>query len=94
MGYRGMPVEKGEGGFNPYRGRRNKKHQVKAMGIGLAAWVFAKGLAKEVVAKVPALATSNNAEWFRFAIVQGLLGMLVAYVQTYKEGEEGKDLMI
>jgi len=95
MGYRGMPApEGGGGGYNPFRGRRNKKHQVQAMGIAIFAWVVVRGLAESIVAKVPAMATSRSAEWFRFAIVQATLGTLVSYIQTYKEGEEGKELMI
>ena len=95
MGYRGMPMpEGGEGGRNPFRGKRNKKHQVQAMGIAIAAWVVMRGLAESIVAKVPAMATSRSAMWFQFAIVQATLGTLVSFIQTYKEGEEGADLMI
>ena len=95
MGYRGMPVpEGGEGGYNPFRGKRNKSHQVKAMGIALFAWVFVKGLAESIVMKVPALATSRSCEWYKFALVQATLGVLVSYIQTYKEGEDSKELMI
>lgn len=101
MGYRGMPgiVSGGEGGggggYNPYRGKRNKKHQVEAMGIAIMGWVVAKMVAESVVSRVPAMAVSRSAEWFRFAIVQATLGVLVSYIQTYKEGESDmKELMI
>lgn len=96
MGYRGMPGmgADAEGGFNPYRGKRNKKHQVQAMGIAIFAWVMARSLAETVVSKVPAMAASRSAEWFRFAIVQASLGTLVSYIQTYKEGEDNPELMI
>lgn len=97
MGYRGMPgIVGGEGGgYNPYRGKRNKKHQVQAMGIAIFGWVVAKMVAESVVSRVPAMAVSRSAEWFRFAIVQTTLGVLVSYIQTYKEGESDmKELMI
>jgi hypothetical protein len=96
MGYRGMPgIVGGENGYNPYRGRRNKKHQVQAMGIAIFGWVVAKMVAESVVSRVPAMAVSRSAEWFRFAIVQTALGVLVSYIQTYKEGESDmKELMI
>lgn len=98
MGYRGMPgIQAGgsEGGYNPYRGKRNKKHQVQAMGIAIFGWVVAKMVAETVVSRVPGMAMSRSAEWFRFAIVQATLGMLVSYIQTYKEGESDmKELMI
>lgn len=96
MGYRGMPVPEGGGGggYNPFRGKRNKSHQVKAMGIAIFAWVFIKGLAESIVMKVPALAISRSCEWYKFALVQATLGLLVSYIQTYKEGEDNKELMI
>ena len=96
MGYRGMPGmgKDSEGGRNPYRGKRNKKHQVQAMGIAILGWTVARGVAESVVSRVPAMAASRSAEWFRFAIVQAMLGTLVMYIQTYKEGENQKELMI
>lgn len=96
MGYRGMPGmgEGAEGGFNPYRGKRNKKHQLQAMAIAVFAWVMARSVAETVVSKVPAMAASRSAEWFRFAIVQVSLGTLVSFIQTYKEGEDNPELMI
>lgn len=95
MGYRGMPGNEDLGsGYNPFRGKRNKKHQVQAMGIAIAAWVLAKSLGETVVAKVPAMAASRSAEWFKFAIVQATLGSLTSFIQTYKEGEDGPELMI
>ncbi len=96
MGYRGMPDmgKDSEGGYNPYRGKRNKKHQVQAMGIAIFGWVLARGVAESVVSRVPAMAASRSAEWFRFAIVQATLGTLVMYIQTYKEGENNPELMI
>eukprot|EP00985_Skeletonema_marinoi_P021420 scaffold13133_cov216-Skeletonema_marinoi.AAC.9 len=94
MGYRGMPAmgERGQG-FNPFRGKRNKKHQVQAMGIGILCWLIARSVAEWAVSSVPAMAASRSAEWFKFAIVQATLGGAVSYVQTYKEGEEGGELM-
>jgi len=95
IGYRGMPApEGGGGGYNPFRGKRNKKHQIVAMFISVWSWVVAKGVAEKVVRGVPALAASKSAEWFKFAITQAAMAGLVLYTQTYKEGEEGKDLMI
>lgn len=97
MGYRGMPgmgADAEGGGFNPYRGKRNKKHQVQAVGIAIFAWVVARSVAETVVSKVPAMAASRSAEWFRFAIVQAALGTMVSYIQTYKEGENNPELMI
>ena len=96
MGYRGMPGmgKDSEGGRNPYRGKRNKKHQVQAMGIAILGWTVARGVAESVGSRVTAMAASRSAEWFRFAIVQAMLGTLVMYVQTYKEGENQKELMI
>ena len=94
MGYRGMPgMENKEPGYNPFRGRRNKAHQVQAMGVSIAIWVVAKWLAESVVMKVPAMVASRSCEWFKFAIVQGLLLLSCLNIQTYK-GEGGKDLMI
>lgn len=94
MGYRGMPgMEKKEPGYNPFRGRRNKAHQVQAMGVSIAIWVVAKWLAESIVMKIPALVASRSCEWFKFAIVQGLLLLSCLNIQTYK-GEGGKDLMI
>lgn len=94
MGYRGMPgMENKEPGYNPFRGKRNKAHQVQAMGVGLAIWVVAKMLAESFVMRVPALVASRSCEWFKFAIVQGILCLSCLYVQTY-QGEGGKDLMI
>ena len=95
MGYRGMPgMENKEAGYNPFRGKRNKKHQVQAMGIAIAAWIFAKAIAENVVMKIPALAASRSAEWFKFAVVQATMGAMVSYIQTYKEDGDNKDLMI
>jgi len=95
MGYRGMPgMEETGNGYNPFRGKRNKKHQVQAMGIAIFAWVIAKALAEKVVTTVPAMAASRSAEWFKFAIVQATMGSLVLFIQTYKEGEDSPDLMI
>lgn len=96
MGYRGMPVPEGGGGggYNPFRGKRNKAHQIKAMGIALFAWVAVKMLADNVVMKIPALAASRSCEWYKFAMVQATMGTLTSYIQTFKEGEEGKELMI
>jgi hypothetical protein len=95
MGYRGMPgMENREAGYNPFRGKRNKKHQVQAMGIAIMLWVVAKGMAESVVMKFPALAASRSCEWFKFAIVQGALGLATAFIQTYKEGEDSGELMI
>lgn len=95
MGYRGMPgMEDVGSGYNPFRGKRNKKHQVQAMGIAIAAWVLAKAVAETVVGKVPAMAASRSAVWFKFAIVQATLGTLVSFIQTYKEGEDNPELMI
>lgn len=95
MGYRGMPAM-GDvgGGFNPFRGKRNKSHQVKAMGIAIFSWILMKGFAEKIVMKFPAMAASRSAEWFKFAMVQATMGVLTSYIQTYKEGEEGGDLMI
>lgn len=94
MGYRGMPVPEDAGqGYNPFRGRRNKKHQVQAMGIAIFAWILAKYVGEKVILKVPAMAASRSAEWFKFAIVQGLLGSLCAFIQTYKEGEDSPEMM-
>jgi hypothetical protein len=94
MGYRGMPAmgEMGNG-YNPFRGKRNKKHQVQAMGIGIFCWLVARSVAEWAVTSVPAMAASRSAEWFKFAIVQAALGGAVSYVQTYKEGEDGKELL-
>jgi len=95
MGYRGMPGMADVGsGYNPFRGKRNKSHQVKAMGIALVGWIFARSLAESIVGKVPALAASRSALWYKFAGTQLMMGSLVSYIQTYKEGEEGKELMI
>lgn len=95
MGYRGMPgMEDLGSGYNPFRGKRNKSHQVKAMGIAIFGWIVARSLAETVVSKVPALALSRSAVWYKFAVTQVTLGLLVSYIQTYKEGEEGKELMI
>jgi hypothetical protein len=94
MGYRGMPgMVNREPGSNPFRGRRNKAHQVQAMGVALAIWVVAKAVAEGVVMRVPAMVASRSCEWFKFAIVQGVLCLSCLFVQTYK-GEGGKDLMI
>lgn len=95
IGYRGMPVPDGGGnGYNPFRGKRNKKHQVVAMGIALFGWTVAKLAADKAVRSVPAMAASRSANWFKFAITQAAMFGLVLYTKTYKEGEEGKDLMI
>ncbi|KAL3766032.1 hypothetical protein ACHAWU_002747 [Discostella pseudostelligera] len=95
MGYRGMPgMGEDADGFNPYRGKRNKKHQLQAMMIAVFGWVMARSVAETVVSKIPAMAASRSAEWFRFAIVQASLGTLVSYIQTYKEGEDNPELMI
>lgn len=95
MGYRGMPGMNDVGeGFNPFRGKRNKAHQVKAMGIALFVWILTKSMAEKVVMKVPAMALSRSAPWFKFAIVQSVMAAMVLYTQTYKEDEAGKDLMI
>lgn len=95
MGYRGMPgMGEDADGFNPYRGKRNKKHQLQAMMIAVFCWVMARSVAETVVSKIPAMAASRSAEWFRFAIVQASLGTLVSYIQTYKEGEDNPELMI
>lgn len=94
MGYRGMPMpEGGGGGYNPFRSKRNKKHQVQAMGIALSAWILAKYVGERVISRVPAMAASRSAEWFKFAVVQALLGSLCMFIQTYK-GEDTPDLMI
>lgn len=94
MGYRGMPgMEDREAGYNPFRGKRNKVHQVQAMGIAIFAWVLARGFAESFVMRIPAMAASRSCEWFKFAIVQGTLGLCTSYIQTYK-GEGGKELMI
>lgn len=94
MGYRGMPgMENKEPGYNPFRGKRNKAHQVQAMGVAVAVWVVAKMVAESVVMKIPALVASRSCEWFKFAIVQGVLCLSCLYVKTYK-GEGGKELMI
>jgi hypothetical protein len=96
MGYRGMPgmdAADREAGYNPFRGKRNKIHQVRAMGIAIAVWVMAKAFAETFVMKWPVLVASRSCEWFKFAIVQGVLGLSTAYIQTYT-GEEGGDLMI
>eukprot|EP00984_Skeletonema_dohrnii_P007104 scaffold2557_cov101-Skeletonema_dohrnii-CCMP3373.AAC.5 len=63
------------------------------MGIGIFCWLIARSLAEWAVSSVPAMAASRSAEWFKFAIVQATLGGAVSYVQTYKEGEEGGELM-
>lgn len=95
MGYRGMPdMENTGGGYNPFRGKRNKKHNVQAMGIAIMVWVLARMVSEAVVEKVPAMAASRSAMWFKFAITQAMLGTAVSFIQTYKEGEEGADLMI
>ena len=95
MGYRGMPGNEERGnGYNPFRGKRNKKHQVQAMGIGIFCWLVARSIAEWAVTSVPAMATSRSAEWFKFAIVQAALGGAVSYIQTYKEGEDSPELMI
>ena len=95
MGYRGMKIEGGGGGgFNPYRGRRNKKHQVVAIGIAVGIWVMSRSVAEFVLARVPAMAASRSAEWFKLAIVQTCLGFATMNLQTYKEGEDSPDLMI
>ncbi|KAL7449361.1 hypothetical protein ACHAWC_001429 [Mediolabrus comicus] len=95
MGYRGMPGNEERGnGYNPFRGKRNKKHQVQAMGIGIFCWLVARSIAEWAVTSVPAMAASRSAEWFKFAIVQAALGGAVSYVQTYKEGEDSPELMI
>jgi len=96
MGYRGMPDMgggAGGNGYNPFRGKRNKKHNVQAIAISLSSWVLAKSLSNSIVMSLPALAASRTAEWYKFAIVQLIMGTLCMYVQTYKEGEKGKDLM-
>jgi hypothetical protein len=94
MGYRGMPgMEDREPGSNPFRGRRNKAHQVQAMGVALAIWVVAKAVAEGVVMRVPVMVASRSCEWFKFAIVQGVLCLSCLFVQTY-QGEGGRDLMI
>ena len=93
-GYRGMPgMENKEPGYNPFRGKRNKAHQVQAMGVGLAIWVVAKMFAESFVMRIPALVASRSCEWFKFAIVQGIMCLSCLNVQTYK-GEDGKELMI
>mmetsp|Transcript_1768 Transcript_1768/g.3795 ORF Transcript_1768/g.3795 Transcript_1768/m.3795 type:complete len:332 (-) Transcript_1768:190-1185(-) len=95
MGYRGMKgMEDVGSGYNPFRGKRNKSHQVKAMGIAILGWIVARSLAEMVVSKVPAMAASRSAVWYKFAFTQATLGLLVSYIQTYKEDEEGKELMI
>eukprot|EP00578_Thalassiosira_sp_NH16_P025320 CAMPEP_0181093648 /NCGR_PEP_ID=MMETSP1071-20121207/9562_1 /TAXON_ID=35127 /ORGANISM="Thalassiosira sp., Strain NH16" /LENGTH=331 /DNA_ID=CAMNT_0023175905 /DNA_START=160 /DNA_END=1155 /DNA_ORIENTATION=- len=95
MGFRGMPDQENLGqGYNPFRGKRNKKHNVQAMGISMMVWVVARGVAETVVEKFPAMAASRSSMWFKFAITQAMLGTTVAFIQTYKEGEEGADLMI
>mmetsp|Transcript_12527 Transcript_12527/g.25651 ORF Transcript_12527/g.25651 Transcript_12527/m.25651 type:complete len:179 (+) Transcript_12527:860-1396(+) len=94
MGYRGMNIESGDGGFNPYRGRRNKIHQVKAMGIAIMIWLAARGVAESVVSRVPAMAMSRSAEFFKLCIVQAALGFSTMWIQTYKDGEDTPDLMI
>ena len=94
MGYRGMPgMEKKEPGYNPFRGKRNKAHQVQAMGVAIAFWILAKAFAESFVMRIPALVASRSCEWFKFAIVQGMMMISCLYVQTYK-GEGGKTLMI
>eukprot|EP00579_Thalassiosira_antarctica_P004780 CAMPEP_0201884094 /NCGR_PEP_ID=MMETSP0902-20130614/16467_1 /ASSEMBLY_ACC=CAM_ASM_000551 /TAXON_ID=420261 /ORGANISM="Thalassiosira antarctica, Strain CCMP982" /LENGTH=325 /DNA_ID=CAMNT_0048412985 /DNA_START=61 /DNA_END=1038 /DNA_ORIENTATION=- len=95
MGYRGMPGMKDTGnGYNPFRGKRNKAHQIQAIGIAVLGWIVAKSVGQNVVASVPALAASRSAEWFKFALVQGMMGTLCLYIQTYKEDAIGKDLMV
>ncbi len=64
------------------------------MGIAILGWVLARLVVESVVSRVPTMAASRSAEWFRFAIVQATLGTLVTYVQTYKEGENNPELMI
>ena len=95
IGYRGMPgMEKTGNGYNPFRGKRNKKHQLVAMGIAIFSWTIAKSVANNVVMKIPMMAASSSSEWFKFAITQAAMAGVVLYTQTYKEGEEGKDLMV
>lgn len=95
MGYRGMPgMEETGQGFNPFRGKRNKAHQIQAMGIAVFAWIWAKWLGEVVVNRVPAMAASRSAMWFKFAIVQATMGVLTTYIQTYNEDNVGKDLMM
>jgi len=95
MGYRGMPGMADTGqGYNPFRGKRNKKHQVQAIGIAVFFWIFAKTIGEKIVMGVPAMAASRSVMWFKFALVQAMMGSLCLFIQTYKEGEEGKDLMV
>jgi hypothetical protein len=86
MGYRGMPgMGEREPGYNPFRGKMMKMHQVQAMGIGMMAWVFARGIAEFIVTSSPAMMASRSCEWFKLAIVNGILMLQVLYVQTYQE---------
>lgn len=96
MGYRGMPLPDGGGGagYNPFRGRRNKKHNLQAMAISVVVWSVLKGVSAKAVNNFPALVASRSCDWFKLVIVQAGLMTVVMYTQTYKEGEEGKDLMV
>ncbi|EJK66174.1 hypothetical protein THAOC_12922 [Thalassiosira oceanica] len=95
MGYRGMPgMEDVGSGYNPFRGKRNKKHQVQAIMISLFLWTVGRGLAYTFVSRIPAMATSRSEQWFRFALVQGMLGTACSFLQTYKGDEGNPELMI
>jgi len=88
MGFRGMPVPEGNGTYNPFKGKRNKKSQFQAMAIALPIWVMARGLAFDAItiARFPSMSVRTE-EFFRFAAVQFALGMACSFLQTYK-GEE------
>lgn len=99
MGYRGMGIEDmggggGGGRYNPFRGRRNKAHQLQAIALSLTVWILSKYLAQWAVDGVEVLKMSRSAEWFKFAIVQSIMGTMTAYIQTFKEDNQGKDLMV
>ena len=70
MGYHSMPgMEDTRDRYNPFRGKRNKKHQIQAIGIAVFAWILAKSVSKKAVMKIPAMAVSRSMEWFKFVIV-------------------------
>ena len=66
---------------------------MKAMGIAIFGSYGRIGL-KLLCNEGTSVATSRSCEWYKLALVQAILGLLVSYIQTYKEGEDNNELMI
>lgn len=88
IGFRGMPQPEGGPNYNPWRGKRNKKSQVQAMGLALPIWVMARGIAFDLITptRFPNM-TARTVDICRFMIVQAGMFTACSFIQTYK-GEE------